>query len=169
MNSSERIVKRPAGLLVVLIATLVSVLGLAGPAHAEPEIGQIRSQATGRCLDSNGQGQVYTLPCNGGSYQDWKYVKAWREQAPYWSFQVINLATGRCLDSNEQGNAYTLPCKSWNSYQSWQTLRINNGSYNYVESQQTKLNLDGNSAGNVYTKPHVSNNSYQRWMYCSCL
>ena len=33
----------------------------------------IHSQATGRCLDSNAQGQIYTNPCQapGNAYQDW--------------------------------------------------------------------------------------------------
>lgn len=33
-----------------------------------------KNVATGFCLDSNANRQVYTLGCNGGSYQQWNGV-----------------------------------------------------------------------------------------------
>ena len=34
----------------------------------------VKNVATGFCLDSNANRQVYTLGCNGGSYQEWTGV-----------------------------------------------------------------------------------------------
>jgi hypothetical protein len=54
--------------------------------------------ATGRCLDSNAAGKVYTLPCNGGANQKWRTI------SPGWDdydwLQIENVATGMCLFDN---------------------------------------------------------------------
>ena len=41
--------------------------------YGDYDLYSIRDQATGRCLDSNAAGQVYTNPCQapGNAYQDW--------------------------------------------------------------------------------------------------
>jgi serine/threonine-protein kinase len=41
------------------------------------------------CLDSNGNGHVYTLGCNGGNHQNWT-VSGQR---------LINVSTGKCLSA----------------------------------------------------------------------
>lgn len=64
------------------------------------------------CLDSDANGNVYGIPCNGGDYQRWYEVKT----STGWKLQ--NKATGRILDSDANGNVYTLPDNGSN-WQRW--------------------------------------------------
>ncbi len=79
----------------------------------DPKITQIKSDATGRCLDSNALGTAYAIACNGGPFQLWFQVLKSNGRR-----LIVNVATGRCLDSNAQGDVYTLPC-SGGRYQLW--------------------------------------------------
>jgi hypothetical protein len=54
--------------------------------------------ATGRCLDSNKAGKVYTLKCNGGNYQYW---------LPADPANWLDSATNLYLDGNAKGQVYT--------------------------------------------------------------
>jgi len=61
------------------------------------------NKATGRCLDSDPSGTVYTLRCNGGSFQQWVPETTGSYD------NLRNVATGRYLDGNHDGSVYTLP------------------------------------------------------------
>lgn len=86
------------------------------------EFWSLKDRATGRCLDSNAAGQIYTSPCQapGNPYQDWyldQYYGTWQ------NFDYIDLATGLCLDSNGSGQAYTHACYgSSDYYQNWRVI-----------------------------------------------
>jgi hypothetical protein len=85
----------------------------------------LRNFATGRLLDSNGAGDVYTLGDNGGNFQRWKsYYNSCLN-----NYILQNQATGRVLDSNASGKVYTLPYKAGNYYQKWRRYNAGSGRY----------------------------------------
>ncbi len=75
----------------------------------------LKDHATGRCLDSNASGKLYTSPCQapGNLYQDWNWDSTGSALTDY--------ETGRCLDNNSAGQAYTLACNG-GDYQLWVEL-----------------------------------------------
>jgi hypothetical protein len=80
------------------------------------EFYSLRDEATGRCLDSNAAGSLYTTkPCQapGNPYQDW-YITSPNQ---IWWF-IRNVATGLNVDSNAAGNAYTNTYNGGN-FQAW--------------------------------------------------
>ncbi|WP_078900034.1 RICIN domain-containing protein [Streptomyces sp. SBT349] len=127
-----------------LLPTSAGATG-AAPLAAQADT-RIVNVATGRCLDSNAAGDVYTLGCNGGAYQRWESD---------WG-QVRNVATGRCLDSNVNGEVYTLACNGGN-YQTWATR--NNRE---IINAETLRCLDSNGAGHVYALA-CNGGAYQAW------
>ncbi|GAA2532371.1 RICIN domain-containing protein [Pilimelia columellifera] len=148
-------------MIAAALATGVTALTTlpAIPAHATPisvlrEYKVYKSSATGLCLDSNGDGNVYTHACNGGNFQKWEVRDDTRGNMFLW-----NVATKLCLDSTSGGQVYTLYCNG-GDYQRW------NGTYagaNTLWHLATGFCLDSNTARKVYLL-RCNGGNYQKWL-----
>lgn len=138
--------------VVAVLAIFFTGSAMANSFHNQ--IVTLRNVATGRVLDSNGSGNVYTLNSNGGSYQKWVMT-----QSDYGTYVLRNLATGFVLDSNTNGNVYTLSANGGN-FQKWDVTRRGHGFV--LKNLATGLILDSNHNGNAYTLGD-NGGDYQKW------
>jgi len=121
---------------------------------------------TGRCLDSDHSGAVFTSPCDGSIYQAFAVLYTPYSTGPGGKYSggisYMDPQTNRCLDSNVEGQAYTLPCSWDNTFQNWS--RGGRGPADTVQNYQTRRCLDSNQQGQVYTLPCDWNNTFQNWI-----
>lgn len=115
----------------------------------------IRNRETGRCLSSNGNGEVYTVPAVDSQGRLCGYIAH-----HYWTLDALdryfNLGTGRCLSSNSNGEVYTVPhpdsqgryCGHINHHY-WYV-----DGFGRIRNFGTGRCLSSNSIGDVYTVPY---------------
>jgi hypothetical protein len=101
---------------MAVLGAAVFVAGGAVPASAASALSVVSWQNVGttNCLDSNYNGDVYSLPCNGGNYQNWNL-----SPSTSGGVYIQNAQTGLCL-GDWFGNIYTWSCSSWSvRYLAW--------------------------------------------------
>lgn len=102
MRTSRMTVKlgRALGAATLLAGVLAGPVTVVAAAEASATMlqGQFQNWATGGCLDSNFNGDVYTLPCQqGNNYQRWIIEGPTFHTAGYDEWRIQNVATGKCL------------------------------------------------------------------------
>ncbi|MGW1764336.1 RICIN domain-containing protein [Streptomyces sp. NPDC002073] len=143
-----------AAVLAALGATLIA----APAAHADPTNGSaqhIRNEQTGRCLDSDQDGKVYTKPCTANnSYQQW--YTTYLNGTDYY-LTIKNTATGMCLTQVSAETVGTMSCSDgYFKPQRW-------GMFDYGRANQLRIDqsLDSDDRGNVCMKDGTRDNRYQ--------
>src|SRR5262245_43828551 len=114
---------------------------------------KITQKETGRVLDGNSGGSVYSTPWNGGDWQEWVFdlagdsVKHGANMiTPY---KITQKETGRVLDGNSDGDVYSTP---WNGgdWQKWYfDADAGDESYRLLAQWNTGNLLDGNDGGRI--------------------
>ncbi|MER5432109.1 ACP synthase [Streptomyces sp. NPDC002588] len=135
----------------------------ASPASAYVGSNFLRNWATGRCLDSNADGDVYTLPCQqGNDYQTWEPIYLGHTSSDL--VQVKNKATGKCLQYNSyDGRLITYWCEDTWPKSANQTFYAE-GSWTYLtlRNDLSKTCVDSNAAGSAYFLG-CNGGGYQQW------
>ncbi|MFC0429257.1 ricin-type beta-trefoil lectin domain protein [Kutzneria buriramensis] len=122
--------------------------------------------ATNRCLDSNENQDLYTLPCNGGAYQHWD--GAWDPSWPHGGgYLISDEATTFCLNGGGPPPR-TQQCAN-NDNHEWH-ITGGTDAYQLRPDALVGVNnggdycLDSNANGDVYITPCALANPYQNWV-----
>lgn len=163
--------KHLARRVLIMVAALVAAMSLtpATAAHAD-WTSVLRSWAQGNCLDSNWVGETYTVPCNGGNFQNWHVEERGltncdpNTHACSVMYQVRNAQTDRCLDSDWSGALYTSGCQDSNRWQKWFVTSNNWDQVRFFDNVETGRCLDANVPdGRPYTNAVCYSGGYQDW------
>ncbi|SHH89993.1 Cytolethal distending toxin A/C domain-containing protein [Streptomyces sp. 3214.6] len=166
--------KRPsrrwwAGALALVLSLGFAFMN-ANPASAAGSIyiktNILRNWETGRCLDSNWEGQVYTNPCDqGNDYQTWTVV--YKGHSAFDEVQIVNKATQRCLYSNDNPALVlaTVPCEGVPAGQTpgaGQLWGADGSGWDNVQLKRAWWCLDSNRGGSAYVQG-CNGGNYQHW------
>ncbi|MFD7664706.1 RICIN domain-containing protein [Streptomyces sp. NPDC059788] len=146
-----------AGALAAVCASVV----LAPSAHAaDPIYGGVQTivnEQTGRCLDSDVKGYVYTKACTDNNrYQQWHL------ETEGGDLHIRNVQTGFCLTAVNGEEVRAIPCAGSYRPMSWEVIKWRG---NNIRSRPLVTNLDSDHKGNVYLKSGSLDNRYQSWLF----
>ncbi|TCB94460.1 ACP synthase [Micromonospora zingiberis] len=103
-RASTVTLRRKRGLAaMIFVALFVAASAMVVPTPAQAQyVGQnyLRNWATGRCLDTDLSGQVYTNPCSlpvGSNRNQLWEPRRYGHEGGIDSVMLVNVATGRCL------------------------------------------------------------------------
>ncbi|MFF5393070.1 ricin-type beta-trefoil lectin domain protein [Streptomyces sp. NPDC013012] len=154
--------------IVAALAAVCASIALAPPAQAaEPIFGHANvlvNEQTGRCLDSDTAGNVYTKECRWANpYQQWV------PSIPSGSGRMLlrNVQTGLCLTAVNSTSVRTMVCPSnryypmeWGLVSAAGRQSLENGN-----SPTLPVVLDSDNDGKVYLRPPTNLNRYQSWLF----
>ncbi|GAQ50436.1 RICIN domain-containing protein [Streptomyces acidiscabies] len=133
------------------------------PASAYVGENFLRNWETGRCLDADNTGSIYTLPCQqGNAYQTWEPIYIRHSTSDM--VQVKNKATGRCLHVNGNGALTTYWCDLSGNPSANQSFLAVGSSWDQVELSNVLFRtcVDSNYAGAAYVTG-CNGGGYQKW------
>ncbi len=151
-----------AGALTAACASLVAAPSAHAADPVRDRVNTVVNQQTGRCLDSDLQGNVYTKSCTADNpYQQWVPRGTGNE------FRLENVRTGLCLTVISDTEVRALRCAANYYPQQWYFTNYggSNALMNQKVSEATSVALDSDDKGNVYLKLRTLNNRYQSWLF----
>lgn len=118
------------------------------PKALDSTVKTFTNAATGRCLDSNGDGEAYAFDCNGGGFQKWTAAGK--------GFSLRDAASDMCMGSDDAGELSMSTCDDTDQ-QRW---NISNKSV--LRNATTGLCLEANDDGTLRTI-ECDSSDRQKW------
>ncbi|WP_432976039.1 RICIN domain-containing protein [Dactylosporangium sp. CA-233914] len=164
--------RRLLAVLITVVTIAMSAVAFQSPAQAYVGTNILRNWETGRCLDSDWNGDVYTLPCDlpvgSNDHQIWEPIR--RAHAEFDVVILKNKATSRCLGwlpGKPNVIRTTVQCgydgRATDIRVLWSAVGTGWANVLFRNNVGGEV-LDSNRAGNVY--PHAFNDGgFQHWKF----
>ncbi|MEU8580267.1 RICIN domain-containing protein [Streptomyces abikoensis] len=146
-----------SGITAAVGAGLLLTVACATDATAAAPTSQYRSDGTGRCLDSDMAGYVYTKGCGRDNpFQHWYRYDS------NGAVQLQNTKSGKCLAATSTTSVYAKNCDSNDDSQWWTEEYVTRGVVMLV-NKRNRMALDSDAGGKVYLNSPWAGNQFQEW------